>query len=204
MKYVSIDIETTGLNPEICQILSIGAVIEDTLNILPFKDIPKFHAIIPHYQIKGEPFAFNMNKGIIENIGKYHKLSLHEEKAAFSESIGVEFYEEDKIAYALCSFLIKNSYSGGFALNSPITLQVAGKNFATFDKLFLEKLPSWKRYFKIKQRILDPGILFVDWLKDDGLPNLDVCKKRAGLSGLVSHDALEDSMDVVEVLRTKY
>lgn len=204
MKYISIDIETTGLNPETCQILSIGAVIEDTLNILPFKDIPKFHAIIPHYQIKGEPFALNMNKGIIENIGKYHKLSLHEEKAAFSESINVEFYEEDKIAYGLASFLIKNGYSGGFALGNPITLQVAGKNFATFDKLFLEKLPSWKRYFKIKQRILDPGILFVDWLKDDGIPNLDECKKRAGLTGLVSHDALEDAMDVVEVLRTKY
>lgn len=203
MKYISIDIETTGLNPEKCQILSIGAVIEDTLNILPFEEIPKFHAIIPHYQIIGEPFALNMNKGIIENIGKYHNMPL-EEKIRFEVAINTEFHEEDKIAYALASFLIKNGYSGGFTLGTPITLQVAGKNFATFDKLFLEKLPKWKQYFKIKQRILDPGILFVDWLKDDGLPNLDACKKRANLEGIVSHDALNDAMDVVEVLRTKY
>lgn len=203
MKYVSIDIETTGLNPETCQILSIGAVIEDTLNILPFAEIPKFHAIIPHYQIKGEPFALNMNKDIIEKIGKYHNIP-KEERIRFEVAIGVDFHEEDKIAYALASFLIQNGYSGGFALNNPITIQVAGKNFATFDKLFLEKLPSWKRYFKIRQRILDPAILYVDWLKDDTLPNLNDCKKRANLEGIVSHDALEDAYDVVQVLRSKY
>ena len=43
MKYISIDIETTGLDPENCQILSIGAVIEDTLNQLPFEELPTFH-----------------------------------------------------------------------------------------------------------------------------------------------------------------
>jgi DNA polymerase III epsilon subunit-like protein len=30
MKYVSIDIETSGLNPDMNNILSIGAIIEDT------------------------------------------------------------------------------------------------------------------------------------------------------------------------------
>lgn len=33
MKYVSIDIETSGLDPEINNVLSIGAVIEDTANL---------------------------------------------------------------------------------------------------------------------------------------------------------------------------
>ena len=28
MKYISIDIETTGLDPEFCNVLSIGAIIE--------------------------------------------------------------------------------------------------------------------------------------------------------------------------------
>jgi len=203
MKYVSIDIETTGLNPETCQILSIGAVIEDTLNILPFSEIPKFHAIIPHYQIKGEPFALNLNVGIIKHISDYHHMP-REERIRFEVAISVDFHEEDKIAFALASFLIKNGYSSGLALNNPITLQVAGKNFATFDKLFLEKLPRWKQYFKIMQRILDPAILYMDFHTDSKLPNLDECKKRANLEGLVSHDALEDAYDVIQVLRNKY
>jgi len=42
MKYISIDVETTGIDREKCQILSIGAVIEDTENIKPIKDLTFF------------------------------------------------------------------------------------------------------------------------------------------------------------------
>ena len=40
MKYISIDIETTGLDRDLCQVLSIGAVIEDTNNIKPLEFEP--------------------------------------------------------------------------------------------------------------------------------------------------------------------
>jgi hypothetical protein len=56
----------------------------------------------------------------------------------------------------------------------------------------------------MRNRILDPAILFVDWQEDRALPGLDDCKKRAGVSGKVTHNALEDAIDVVAVLRTKY
>ena len=46
MRYISIDIETTGLDAETNQILSIGAVVEDTNNLVPFDELPKFHAVI--------------------------------------------------------------------------------------------------------------------------------------------------------------
>ena len=85
-----------------------------------------------------------------------------------------------------------------------VHITCAGKNFGTFDKLFLEKLPRWKQVFRIRQRILDPSVLFVDWKNDESLPSLTVCKDRAGLHGLVTHDALEDAWDVVEVLRKFY
>lgn len=66
MKYVSIDIETTGLNPEKCQVLQIGAVIEDTSNPLPFEELPKFNCIVEHDDYLGQPTALKMNSWIFE------------------------------------------------------------------------------------------------------------------------------------------
>ena len=60
----------------------------------------------------------------------------------------------------------------------PVTISVAGKNFGTFDKLFLEKLPRWKQVVKFRNRIIDPAILYVDWKNDTALPGLEECKKR--------------------------
>ena len=37
MRYISIDLETTGLDSENNQIIEFGAVLEDTNNILPTK-----------------------------------------------------------------------------------------------------------------------------------------------------------------------
>ena len=86
----------------------------------------------------------------------------------------------------------------------PITLNVAGKNFGTFDKLFLEDLPWWKKIIRTRQRVIDPSILFVDWLEDNALPSLTKCKERGGVEGIVTHNALEDAWDVVELLRKNY
>jgi hypothetical protein len=44
----------------------------------------------------------------------------------------------------------------------------------------------------------------VDWKNDKSLPNLTTCKERAGVSGIVTHNALEDAWDVIEVLRKFY
>jgi hypothetical protein len=81
------------------------------------------------------------------------------------------------------------------------TINVAGKNFGTFDKPFLEKLPSWGSHIRIRSRIIDPSVYFVDWKKDDSLPSLNTCKQRAFIDGEVSHNALEDAIDVIKVIR---
>ena len=86
----------------------------------------------------------------------------------------------------------------------PTHIIAAGKNFATFDKKFLEKLPRWQQCLRIKQRVIDPAILYVDWKNDNDLPNLSLCKERAGLSNIVTHNALEDAWDTLEVLRKFY
>jgi DNA polymerase III epsilon subunit-like protein len=224
MKYISIDIETTGLDPQTCQILSIGAVIEDTLNPLPFEQLPKFHGVIKRENISGSVFAINLNKDLLEAIKDYSDAKTDELKEEVETSFGARFYHEDEIVEALFQFCYRNGLVPldpdflnkmvkvvdgipypVLTSNMPkVYLNCAGKNFAGFDKKFLELLPRWKQVFSIRSRVLDPGILFVDWINDESVPSLDVCKQRAGIEGVVTHNAVEDAMDVVMLLRKCY
>ena len=223
MRYISIDVETTGLDPEHCQILSIGAVIEDTLNQLPFEKLPKFHAIIKRENVSGSIFALNLNRDLIQAMKDHSEARTEDEKKQVEESFGAKFYHEDEVVEALFQFCFRNnlvelnhninntmkivdgkSYPILGSNMPKVYLNCAGKNFAGFDKKFLEKLPRWKQVFSIRSRVLDPGILFVDWINDESVPGLDECKKRAGIKGVVTHNAVEDAMDVVMLLRKCY
>jgi len=75
MKYVSIDIETTGLDSETCQILQIGAVIEDTANPKPLDELPKFMCILEHETYSGQPTALSMNSWILKILSGMEGLS---------------------------------------------------------------------------------------------------------------------------------
>jgi len=221
MIYVSVDIETSGLDSEKHKVLSIGAIIEDTEKKLPYEECPKFNAIILQNEITGSPRAITMNKEIISMIGEYLE-GTDETRHLMNTHSDYSFYKEDDVVKEFYWWLERNGYfqgdnSGGYVslkdgymkpmINSgtkPITLNVAGKNFGTFDKLFLQELPWWQKLIRTRQRVLDPAILMVDWKSDKSLPNLTQCKERAGVSGIVTHNALEDAWDVIEVLRKFY
>lgn len=225
MKYVSIDIETTGLDPEKNQILTIGAVIEDTSNPgVAVNDLPSFHGAIHYEELIGSPFALNMNKEIISRMVSYQTAKSNEAKAEIENENGIRFYKSEDIVEALFQFCCDNglvpvdpdflnkqvkivngrSYPILTSNMSKVYITAAGKNFGTFDLKFLERLPRWKQVFRVRSRILDPAILFVDWKNDQDLPGLSLCKERAGLDPLVSHDAVDDARDVIELLRKKY
>jgi len=219
MKYVSIDIETSGLDSENNQVLSIGAIIEDTTKKLPLEDIPKFHCIVLQRAITGSPYALNMNSNIIKYMSEYLDTD-NDGKVALSQFI--DFYEKEEVAQKFFDFLWKNGLRYPIPLDrevrmidgeafpmfgsrvKPLLINVAGKNFGTFDNLFLTKLPWWKKLIIAKQRILDPAMLYVNWGEDEALPSLTECKSRASIKGAVTHDALEDSWDVIQVLRKSY
>ena len=225
MKYISIDLETTGLEKDRYEILSFGAIIEDTENNLPLSEIPKFHAAILHNEITGSPFALNMNKKIIEAIVQYQTAQDQDEKNDIVQMTGMNFYHEDEVVEGFYRWLYDNGmvevdpnflnqqivrlengkiYPAITSKTKPVTINVAGKNFASFDKHFIERLPRWKQLIRIRQRIIDPAVLFTNWKTDDALPSLDKCKERAKIQGEVTHDALEDAWDVIELLRTQY
>lgn len=195
MKYLSIDIETTGLNPETCQILSIGIILEDTSKKLPFNEIPKLHLILKETSISGEAFALNMNSRLISLINDYSQLA-SENKKELSKSLGAIFTSKEEATWEIRNFIKQNGVIG--------RISIAGKNYSEFDKKFLKRLPGWE-VLEFNRRVLDPAILFVDWENDDATPTLSLCKSRAGFpSDVVTHDAVEDAWDVVELLRTKY
>lgn len=226
MRYISIDIETTGLDPERYNILSIGAIIEDTDTKLPFDTIPKFHVAIKHKEVIGSLYAMNMNRELIDAIARYQDAETQDEKNDLVHMTGMQFLNEEDVVEAFHDFLflnkitdmtpeeilksqMKTNYQGLLvpmmtSKMKPTSITVAGKNFSSFDKRFLERLPRWKQTIRVKQRVIDPAILFIDWKNDDCLPSLGECKKRAKIDGAVSHNALEDAWDVIQLLRKTY
>ena len=218
MIYVSIDIETSGLDHEKHKVLSIGAIIEDTEKKLPYEECPKFNAVILQNEITGSPRALTMNKGLIAMIGEYLE-GTDDVRFNMDTILNYSFHREEDVIKQFYTFLWCNGFShldspsilndvNGIPIidgkSKPITLNVAGKNFGTFDKLFLQQLPWWQKLIRTRQRVIDPAILMVDWKNDNSLPNLTTCKERAGIEGMVTHDALEDAWDVIEVLRKFY
>ena len=225
MKYISIDIETTGLDPEKNKVISIAAIIEDTENKLPFDQCPKLNLAILQNELIGSARAITINKQLISEIADYQDADIETRKLIDSES-EYKFVREDDIAKEFYWWLDENGFGYGFGggdfggshiiivdgktkpvingTTRPITINVAGKNFATFDMLFLKQLPWWQKLIKIRQRVLDPAILMVDWKNDSSLPNLKQCKERGGIEGIVTHNALEDAWDVIEVMRKFY
>ncbi len=225
MIYLSIDLETTGLEKDRYQILSFGAILEDTEKKLPYDEIPKFHAAILHNEITGSPFAMNMNKKIIEAIVQYQTAKDQDEKNDLVQMTGMQFYHEDKVVEGFFHWLCDNDmytanplmegqamvmagngkmYPAITSKTKPITINVAGKNFASFDKHFVDRLPRWQQLIRIRQRMIDPAVIFTDWTNDKALPALYDCKQRAKIQGEVTHDALEDAWDVIQLLRTQY
>lgn len=223
MKYVSIDIETTGIDNENTQTLSIGLVVEDTVDIKPIEELPKLEIAIIRERIEGEIFAINMNRQLIADILEYKLARTEEERKEIVVRTGREYMYEEDVTKRIFQFLFEHgALDGKFDMNGtievvngksypaltskmkPYYFNAAGKNFANFDNKFLERLPRWKQCLKARGRTLDPSVLYIDWKKDESAPGLSLCKERAGLGNVVTHNAIEDAMDVVMLFRKFY
>ncbi len=204
MKYFSIDLETSGLNSSTCQILEFAAIFEDTSSQLCFEEIPKFERIINHKELVGSPGALHINSRLLKILAELEDVRGNNRKAYIEEYniIGLSRLKNDFYDFV---FQNLNRYSSDKSVSNKdgsITINVAGKNFGTFDLKFLDSVNGFKNKIRISQRILDPSILYAD-MADERLPNLLDCKRRAGIKGNVTHKALDDAWDVVKLLRYK-
>jgi len=190
MKYLSLDIETTGLHPAQDQILQFGAIIEDTNDVKFYDKLPKFEFVFLHDRITGSPFAINMTQAIIRH-----------------SAAGVPMTDITPCHTSIHGYPNEfiPMFTGWLASNGlgADKINVAGKNVAGFDLLFLKQIPGWSD-IKIRHRVIDPAVLYVKWNEDDSTPDLSTCLSRAGFAPEVAHDALEDAWDVIRVLRRFY
>lgn len=178
MKYLSIDLETTGLDESYCQIIEIGAVIDNTTDNIPLEELSTFHCYVTHDIYQGEPYALFLNSDILKK--------LHDRPTTC------------RFEPVECVARIFQSWINQHFLKDRVT--VAGKNFMSFDMQFLKKLPNFKQ-IQFHHRCIDPALMFWNPKKDKVLPNLQECMNRAGIKDEVSHTALEDAFSVIKLIR---
>lgn len=184
MKYISIDLETTGLDARNNQILEFAAIIDDTECQLSYDECPKFHRIIkePHDGFRGCAYALAMNVDLLKAIADQGPVP-----------IGCVIIEQHHLLEQFTNWALDNGVNCKF--------NAAGKNFAGFDMKFLEACSKgWGQW--LRRRYIDIGTMFVDWAEDEELPNLTECVRRAtGDRPTNLHSALGDCWDVIKCVR---
>jgi DNA polymerase III epsilon subunit-like protein len=185
MKFLCIDIETTGLDPETDNILSIGMVAVDTSIDRPIRECPSSEIRLLHKRLNGTPYAFNMNSQLIAEI------------TLNAKGEHIEYVQPENAADYVANFCKVHRLS---QYAGPTELVVAGKNVTTFDLAFLKKLPGWTDLISVHRRVLDPGAMYAKAC-DEIPPSLDTCLERIpnsflkwhGLDELIPHRALHDA-----------
>jgi len=197
MKYLSIDIETTGLDPKTADILEVAAVLDDLKHPeVAVEDLPYFRAVIVQERYTTDAYCASLHKALWDEI-----------KSVDNERIKCSGWYLDagnilkKTHYISPNFLYAIFGDWIFADFSVKRITPAGKNFGSFDLQHLKKLDS-----RIEQlfshRCFDPGSLYFK-VGDKKIPDLATCLERAGFEKTVKHTALDDARDVIRVLRPK-
>lgn len=186
MRYVSIDIETLGLDPSCCDIIEFGAVIEDTDKSPPLEDLPSFHCYLtkPRNIYKGDVYAMFMHSksGMFERIAKRQE--------------GYSYVPDDLLDEVFAEWLIEQGYG------EKDKIVVAGKNFSGFDLPFLKTI-GFGTKVRLHHRVIDPGSMYFDPMKHEVPPGLEDCLAMAGIEKEVDHTAVEDALDVIKCVRAK-
>lgn len=177
--YIAIDIETTGLDPERCQVLEIACVVEDW--VTPVEHLPVFRALVNPGEIRGDAYAIAMNAALIREMADAPRNDLNGCIIDLSGFLDRFFPDRHKKGNGVT---------------------VAGKNFGAFDYRFLSRSPSWKLIHH-RHRFIDAGNLWWNPVTDPGLPDLATCLARAGCPPQKSHSAVHDCLGVIRCVRAK-
>lgn len=188
MRYLSLDLETSGSNPERHQILELAAVVEDSRHPLPLAELPSFRRVVRHSEYAGTAGAIALNARLFAELAR--------------KEPNPKLCGPADLLPQLREFLLAN----GFKTDKKdcVAVTMAGKNVAVFDLLFLKMLPGYGTLVRAEPAMLDPAVFYLNWHKDSRLPTMSICKARANLGRDVAHEALADALDVVRLLRPFY
>lgn len=186
--YVSIDIETTGIDDK-SHILQISAVYDDLkspVSKLKTIDLPIKYDVLTHC----EPYAMGMNADLLKKM-------MSKDFKTYSPFDAVD---------ALIGFLLEVQEIDEKGRTQKVVL--AGKNVASFDipkiKNFVADVGGFYGVDQLNQllhyKTLDVGSLYYDTFKDNvSLSKINELTNRPA----VSHNALDDAFDVVHAVRHK-
>ncbi len=221
MKYVSLDIETTGLDKNKNQIVEVGAVLDEIGSTTPIEELPKFRAVLLHDEMVMGPYCANLHRDLWQEISKAQKQYGHaiDEEYGFSGGrlhgkqytyyCRPEMFE--RLFHCWLNIVLRlgggdyttdNSKAHMYKRCSIIKINVAGKNPGSFDIPFLKALPRWIGLVEFHRRILDPASHCIQ-PDDEHIPDLQECLKQCGLEGTVSHTAVDDAIDIIRVIRQR-
>ncbi len=195
MKYVSLDIETTGLKHAPENVLSIALVIEDDQQETMIRELPALKILFLHKPSNFEDTALAMNPKVFAA----RALARGHAKPDKLEGL-VGKYVADGALKIIEEYVVVPDWDaasdliGGFLGGEQ--LPMAGKNVASFDWKFLPQ--SVQSLFT--GTFLDPGGMYKQ-PGDRYRPSMAECSRRAGISDFVSHDAYDDAIQVIELIR---
>lgn len=187
MRFVSIDLETTGPNPWVHEILEFAAIIYDTHRPVPREEAPQFRVLVQPTFAHANATALRMNQLLVKELS--------------APTFSTVVLAPEVLPNRFAEFLLQH----GFVRHErgTIRVQAAGKNFDKFDRIFLERQPNFRQYINLYRAALDPGLLYWNPASDkQWIPNMVACKKRAGFADTaVAHRALDDAWDVVQLVQ---
>jgi oligoribonuclease len=193
MRYVSLDLETSGSDPLRHQALEMAAVVEDTRRTAstPLAELPSFRRALRHPEISGTAGALALNARLLEELANKTK-----ENAP-------DICRPDEVLPLLREFLLANGFKPD--KKDRVSFTIAGKNVGVFDVPFLRQLPGWGTLVRSEPAVLDPAAFYLNWHKDSRLPSMLICQARSGIAEPhVAHEALADALEVVRLLRPFY
>jgi oligoribonuclease len=195
VKFVSIDLETTGLDPQVHQIVEFAAVLDDLVACHPVEQLSRFHAYVrPRDGIyRVSEYCLHLHADIWAKLAGKVPLAAGEEILFDDELPG---YFADWLTW------VGWPHKDGDTKKPLDAVTAAGKNFASFDEDFIVRLPGWDKLgLRFHHRKMDPGVFFARY--DDKVPpDTNECLKRAGITDVTDHRAMADAINVVRLLRT--
>ena len=189
MRYLSLDLETSGSNPSRHQILELAAVVEDSRHPLPLAELPAFRRVVRHPEYAGTAGAIALNARLFQELAQ--------------KTPNPELCGPAELLPQLREFLLLHGFRAD--RKDCVAVTMAGKNIGVFDLGFLKELPGYGILVRAEPAMLDPAAFYLNWHKDSRLPSMSICKARAQFDDReVAHEALADALDVVRLLRPFY
>lgn len=190
--YLAIDLETTGLDVVKSQILQVGWVLDD--GVSPIDQLLRNTFFIENPTITyGENYALGMNAWIFQELMKKEL----DRKYPTATILDARRDFENALAHTSSMALI---YDREMGVKRPSErIQLAGKNVAQFDLPILKNQLNFNSGL-LDHRTIDVGsVFFEDFGKNPGFNDINKLVEYKD----ITHDALDDALNVVVALRFK-